>query len=144
VHAFYRDWIGGRLPIARDFFGHVKGWWDIRGLPNLLLVHYADLKRDLRGQAQRIADFLEIKPTRWDAIVEHCGFDYMKENGARLLPIAELAWEGGAKTFINKGTNGRWRDVLSAEEIAEYETQAREKLGPECAAWLADGGPVPR
>jgi aryl sulfotransferase len=48
-------------------------------------------------------------------------------------------FDGGADTFINKGTNGRWRDSLSAEESAAYEAMALEKLGPECARWLATG-----
>ena len=48
-------------------------------------------------------------------------------------------WVGGTKTFINKGTNGRWRDVLTAEESAEYEAKALAELGPECAHWLATG-----
>jgi len=48
-------------------------------------------------------------------------------------------WDGGAETFINKGTNGRWRDILTAEDIARYEATALAELGPECAAWLASG-----
>ena len=48
-------------------------------------------------------------------------------------------FEGGATTFINKGVNGRWRDVLSGDEIAAYEAKALAELGPECAHWLATG-----
>ncbi len=43
------------------------------------------------------------------------------------------------KTFIHKGTNGRWRDVLTEEDIANYESRALEELGPECAHWLSSG-----
>jgi aryl sulfotransferase len=48
-------------------------------------------------------------------------------------------WNGGAKTFINKGTNGRWRDVLTADEIAAYDAKALAELGADCARWLASG-----
>lgn len=48
-------------------------------------------------------------------------------------------WEGGAGTFINKGTNGRWRDLLTAEDCARYERKAREQLGEACAEWLRHG-----
>ena len=41
---------------------------------------------------------------------------------------------------MNKGTNGRWRDMLGADEIAAYEAKALSELGPECAAWLAKDG----
>jgi aryl sulfotransferase len=50
-----------------------------------------------------------------------------------------VMWVGGAKTFINKGTNGRWRDTLTAAQSAEYEARALAELGPECARWLATG-----
>jgi aryl sulfotransferase len=41
---------------------------------------------------------------------------------------------------LDKGTNGRWRDVLTAEECARYERMAIAELYPECARWLATGG----
>jgi aryl sulfotransferase len=48
-------------------------------------------------------------------------------------------WEGGASTFINKGTNGRWKDSLTKAEVAAYEKRAISELGEECARWLANG-----
>jgi aryl sulfotransferase len=44
---------------------------------------------------------------------------------------------------MHKGTNARWRDVLSPEEIARYEQMARDKLGDACANWLATGEAAP-
>ena len=52
-------------------------------------------------------------------------------------------WEGGASTFIHKGTNGRWVDVLSEDDSKAYEKMAEEKLGKECADWLKHGSAVP-
>ena len=57
--------------------------------------------------------------------------------------MAVIFWDGGAETFINKGTNGRWRDVLTAEDIDRYERRARAELGEECAHWLATGQRLP-
>ena len=48
-------------------------------------------------------------------------------------------WNGGADTFINKGTNGRWRDELPGDESAAYEAKAVAELGVDCAHWLATG-----
>jgi aryl sulfotransferase len=44
---------------------------------------------------------------------------------------------------MNKGTNGRWRDVLSEADVARYEREARNRLGGRLAEWLAEGGPLP-
>jgi aryl sulfotransferase len=50
-----------------------------------------------------------------------------------------LAFKGGTQSFINKGTNGRWRDVLSQAEIDKCDQIAARELTPDCAAWLHDG-----
>ena len=93
------------------------------------------------GQIRSIAKFLDIPidESRWDAIVEHCSFDWMKKNARKSVPLGGAFWDAGAEVFIHKGVNGRWRDTLTAEESAEYEQRARAELGDECARWLATG-----
>jgi len=71
--------------------------------------------------------------------VEHCTFGYMKRYAAALSPMIDVLFRGGGGTFIHEGTNGRWRDVLSQDDIAKFDRIALEKLGPECAHWLATG-----
>ena len=44
------------------------------------------------------------------------------------------------QTFFHSGTNGRWREVLTAEDCRSYEEIAERRLGAECARWLAEGG----
>ena len=61
----------------------------------------------------------------------------MKAHAELSAPLGGALWDGGAETFINKGTNGRWRDTLTADEVAAYEAKALAELGPDCAAWLA-------
>ena len=39
---------------------HIQSWWNYRHLPNILFVHYNDLKENLTGEIRRIADFLAI------------------------------------------------------------------------------------
>ena len=109
-----------------------------------MLLHFADLKRDLPGQVERIADFLDIQLDEGTLhrVVEHCRFDYMKEHAERAAPLGGIFGEGGAKPFIHKGTNGRWRDALTEEDCRRSEAMALERLGPACARWLAEGGPA--
>ena len=141
VHDFYTGWINGNGYPYWPFWEHVRSWWNVRNLPNVMLIHFNDMKADLPGSIRRIADFLGI-PVRQEilpVIAEHCSFDYMKANAERMAPRGGGMWNGGAKTFINKGTNDRWRDVLTADEIADYDTKALAELGPDCARWLAIG-----
>jgi aryl sulfotransferase len=141
VRRYWHDWMDRDGHPFWPFWENVRSWWAIRDLPNVRLVHFADLKRDLPGQMRRIAAFLEIPidESRWDAIVEHCSFEWMKRNAIKTVPLGGAFWDAGAQVFINKGVNGRWRDVLTAVESAEYEARAAAELGAECAAWLAAG-----
>ena len=140
-HDFYRDWFDGNGYPIWPFWENVRSWWAIRGLPNVMLLHFNELKSDLEGTIRRIAGFLgiAIDEAVLPKIVEHCSFGYMKAHAAEMAPRGGIMWEGGAGTFINKGTNGRWRDALSAAEIAAYEARADTELGRDCARWLAQG-----
>ena len=141
VRQYFLDWLQKDGDPFWPFWDNVRSWWAIRDLPNLRLLHFEQLKADLPGGICGIADFLDIPidPARWDAILEHCSFAYMKKNASKSAPMGGVFWDGGAVTFINKGTNGRWREVLTSEDIALYEARARAELGEACAAWLATG-----
>ncbi|NNM76636.1 sulfotransferase domain-containing protein [Sphingomonas sp. ID1715] len=142
VREFFLDWMEQDGAPLWSFWENIRTWWAYRHLPNIMLVHFADLKRNPEKMIRQIATFLEIEVAAdaWSLILEHCSFDYMKRNAEKMAPLGGAPWEGGAGTFINKGTNGRWRDVLSADECRRYEALAVEQLGAECAAWLKDGG----
>ncbi len=138
---YFHDWLDQDGHPFWPFWENIRSWWEVRHLPNVMLLHFSDLKADMPGQIRRIAEFLSI-PTdeaRWPVILEHCGFDYMKALAAKTAPLGGAVWEGGAETFINKGTNGRWRDVLSPEECQKYHDLAVRNLGRDCARWLAAG-----
>ena len=141
VRQYFLDWMDRDGHPFWPFWENVASWWAIRDLPNVMLLHFNELKADMPAQIRRIARFLEIPidETRFPLIVEHCSFDYMKRNGQKSVPAGGIFWDGGASSFIHKGVNGRWRDVLTADDCARYEQTAREHLGEACARWLATG-----
>lgn len=141
VVPYFRRWLERDGYPFWPFWENVKSWWAVRGLPNVMFVHFANLKNDLPGQMKRIAKFLdvEIGEDRWPTLIEHCSFDYMKAHAAMSAPLGGALWEGGGETFINKGTNGRWRELLTAQDSRDYEARAAYELGGDCAHWLATG-----
>lgn len=141
VRQYFQDWLAGDGYPFWPFWANIRSWWEIRDLPNLLILHYADLKRDMPGQMRVMAEFLEadVEEADWPRIHEYCSFDWMKANAAKSAPLGGVFWDGGAQTFIHKGANGRWRDTLTADDCAAYEACAIEELGEECARWLAHG-----
>ncbi|MYZ50348.1 sulfotransferase domain-containing protein [Rhizobiales bacterium L72] len=141
VRQYFFDWLERDGHPFWPFWENVRSWWAVRNLPNVMLLHFADLKADMPGEIRRMAEFLsiEIDEARFPTILEHCSFDYMQAHADRAAPLGGACWHGGGKTFIHKGTNGRWRDLLSPAESARYEAVARRELGEDCARWLASG-----
>jgi aryl sulfotransferase len=144
IRQYFLDWLDGDGYPLWPFWENVSSWWAIRNLPNLMLLHFEDLRRDLAGQMREVAAFLDvgINESRFPTMVEHCGFAWMKANGNNAVALGGAFLEGGAQTFINKGTNARWRDTLTPEDSLRYEAEAKARLGEECAAWLAQGALV--
>jgi aryl sulfotransferase len=144
VREYFRTWLERDGYPFWSFWENTASWWALRDQPNVMLLHYNSLKADLEGQMRTIAAFLEIDlpEAKWPEAVEHCTFEYMKGNASRYAPLGGSIWHGGAETFINKGTNGRWHDTLSAGDCLAYERKAEEMLGVECAHWLKTGQAV--
>jgi aryl sulfotransferase len=149
IHEFWQLWIreGGvewQLEEYRPYFGvlrHFQDWWNFRDLPNILLVHYADLLADAPGQIRRIANFLDITATgeQIAQIAEQTTLSAMRSRAQEKDTRMARMWVNGAQSFFYKGTNGRWKDVLTAEELAMYEDAATQILAPECKVWLERG-----
>lgn len=143
---FWREWIsGGWFAWEREGYPfwsnlrHTQTWWDFRHLPNLLFVHYNDLLRDLEGEIRRIASYLGIAvPVELlPAIVKAVTFRSMKEQAEQIVPSAPF--KGGPQAFIYKGTNGRWRNALTDDDLQLYEAAVARELTPDCAQWLERG-----
>ncbi len=58
---YFRNWLERDGDPFWPFWQNVRSWWAIKDQPNVMLVHFEDLKRDLAGEMRRIADFLEIR-----------------------------------------------------------------------------------
>jgi aryl sulfotransferase len=150
LHKLWQDWIGrGWFDWENDGYPywshlhHAKTWWEFRHQPNIRLIHYADLRADLEGQMRALADYLEIEvpESRWPAVVHACEFETVKANPEKVLDAAiDMMFKGGGQTFINKGTNGRWKDVLTEQELAQYHAAMEQTLPADCARWLESGG----
>lgn len=133
------EWQSEGYPIQGNLH-HTQTWWDFRHLPNILFVHYNNLLQDLEGEIRRVASYLDIHVADdlFPKIVDAVSFKTMNENADKVA--GDFSWlNGGVKTFIYKGTNGRWRDVLTKEDLQLYEAAVKRELTPDCAYWLEHG-----
>src|SRR5207244_1447213 len=107
----------------------------------ILLVHFADLLGDPFQEIQRIAEFLEIPASDEEvaAVVQQTSLMAMRSRAEQNAPQMANVWVDGPRSFFYKGTNGRWKAVLSGEELAMYERTSANVLAPACKTWLEQG-----
>ena len=146
VNSFFRNWVTRAWfdweTDGYPYWSHLRTsqtWWDWRHLPNILLLHYADMKADTPAAIAKIAEHLGLTPSAGQiaAIAERVGIDAMRS--ASDSYINPRNFEGGAETFLYKGTNARWRNVITPENLALYDAACERALTPECRAWLEQG-----
>jgi len=68
-------------PIESFHFGYAKGWWPYRNDPNVLLLHYTDARKDLKGHVAKIAKFLEVdlNEKELETVTKRCSLEHMKK-----------------------------------------------------------------
>jgi hypothetical protein len=143
---FYREVIDAK-GMQGMFYGHLASWWPLRHEPNVLLLHYADVKRGGGKVLRRISDFLGTAPTetQWATIEKHASFEWMKANETKFetLPSPVPALESGA--MIRKGKTGAAREDGMTDQIAaELRTfGSRIVTDPAVLRWLYEGGTLP-
>ena len=124
---------------------HCQTFKAFEHLDNIHVFHYADLSRDLARNVRRVADALGIRlgDDVLDGIVDAATFSNMKKNFDRYIPGAgQGIWVDDTR-FLNKGTHGQWRGVLSPGSLAAYDSMMREQLPAEDIAWLQQGSESP-
>ena len=93
---------------------HLSTWWAVRDLPNVLFVHFGDLKADPEAEMRRIAAFcdIDVAEERWPALAARRSGSTRCATEARgdATTRWRIVFEGGAARFFYKGDNGRWRD----------------------------------
>ena len=140
---FWDDWVETKEDKVdyRSYWKHIKSWWQVRNLPNVLLVHYHNLIYDKSQEVDRISEFLnlDINPSKKEMILEKSSLEYMKLNWQKFQPLGVFK----PNTFINQGVNGRWQNLLTTEQLKRSEIIISEELEPECAKWVKNSGFLP-
>ena len=99
-----------------SYWEYTKEVWKRRNDPNVLIVFYEDMKKDLVGCIKKVAKFLEtdIAEEQVELLKQHLSFESMKDNPAvnleHLRPFGYNDIEGGK--FMRKGEVGDWKNYF--------------------------------
>ncbi|WOJ92897.1 sulfotransferase domain-containing protein [Congregibacter variabilis] len=140
------DWESEGYPFWANL-GHTASYWAHRHLPNFHFFHYSDMLRDHAGVVSRMAEAaqFDITPEDLERIVTNTTFDHVKSKAKEMDAKGDprgVVFKDGAEGFFFKGTNGRWKEVLTDEDLQLYEQAKKKVLTPDCIKWLEEGGQV--
>ena len=144
---FWR-WMGEGASLTRASAGglpallhHLGTFYTVRHEPNVILLHYGDLKQDLEGEMRRLAARLaiEVPEERWPALVQAAQFEEMKRRSSETGPNqTECVWLDRER-FFHRARWGEWRGLLDEEEQRRYEALAGTLADAELNAWVHHG-----
>jgi hypothetical protein len=124
---------------------HLKSFVAVADRSNVLILHYADLKRDPMSQADRLMRFLglEFETGRLAEIVDGAGFEQMRARAAEAVAQDDGAVFSATPEFFAEGGTAKWEGKLSQAQLGAYDAWISKMLtGPE-RHWLENGGPYP-
>jgi hypothetical protein len=138
------QWVDEPLPAGprgeslANLLDHISTFWAVRTEPNVLLLHYDDLKADLDAQMRIVAAQLGIPvdETRWPLLVEAATFDRMRANADRVVPDATNGIWQDNQQFFHRGTSGQWRSLLDDAALERYFARVAELAPGDVARWL--------
>ena len=97
---------------------NTAGYWAARHKPNVLIVPFKSMKKDLRGTVKKVADFMGVRATSdiIDRVCEKSSFDYMKRIDEKFRAWEMIPWKSTAAPMMRKGTQSSSSELLSAEQ----------------------------
>lgn len=143
VERFWQ-WAAGQTqfgPTLTSILAQFQAAWDRREEPNVALFHYGDLSADLVGQTHRLAETLSIAlpERRVEELAAAASFDNMKKRAKDLAPNSDQGLWHSTRGFFNRGSSGRWRDLLDEDGLRRYEQIVAGLVPPDLDVWAHHG-----
>jgi hypothetical protein len=136
--AWFDEWLGDSLP---SLVHTLDSFWQERHRPNVVLLHYSDLQRDLVGQMAYLAERLGIERTRarLEELAPAASFDAMKADATTVAPNSDQTFWRNTSDFFRAGTSEQWRGLLTDDDLARYNERLHELAADDLAHWLEHG-----
>lgn len=128
LDAWTDAFIEGEVPYGL-WAEHVAGFWPWRTRENVIVVGYAEMKRDLAGVARRLATFLgvELSDAELASVVERSSFAFMKQHEDRFRPPTGSAHADKVE-LLRTGKIGESAERLAPEQLARIDEAMRQHL----------------
>jgi hypothetical protein len=129
VDTWYQAYVSGVNFMGLSWPEATASYWRQRHRPNVLLLSFKSMKRDLEGTVRRIAAFLDIHVD--DAVihdvVRQSTFDYMRSIDDRFSMGRVIPWREPGR-MMRKGTQGGSGELLSPAQQRDVDAYCRAEL----------------
>ena len=142
-------------PMAEVYFGYVKKWWEYRNDPNVLFLHYSDVRKDLKGHVSKVAKFLEVdlSEDELDVVTQRCSIEHMRSvkgnKWGYVMPLNQDKglWDVKDKIIkdgelVKTGLVGKGRAKFHPKVVEQWEKAEEDEFGhnPAMLNWARNGG----
>ncbi|XP_037754765.1 sulfotransferase 1C2 [Chelonia mydas] len=127
---YLETFLAGRVPWG-SWFDHVRAWWDARDKHRILYLFYEDIKKDPRGEIQKVGRFLgrELPEPVLETIVGHTSFESMRENPmANYSTLPTFVMDQAVSCFIRKGLVGDWTTQFTVAQSERFDAEWARRL----------------
>ncbi len=129
VDTWYKLFLSEQFMIGGSWAASTAGYWAQRHRPNVLIASFKQMKRDLRANVVKVAEFLDIHVS--DAVIDEVcrksSFAYMKQVDHKFAMGTMIPWrKPGA--MIRKGTQGGSSELLTPERQREMDAHFQAEL----------------
>jgi len=100
------------------FFAHILEGWARKDDANVLFLFYEDMKRDLRGEMNKVCAFLDktASEEQMQMLLKHLHFDSMANNRfVNEEGLKEIQLTDKGLNFMRKGKTGDWKNHFNPE-----------------------------
>jgi hypothetical protein len=108
---------------------HTASWWALRERPNVCVLQFAEMKRDLPGAVRRVAEAMRVELTEDELgrVVEQCSFEHMQRNEPRFAP-PRMRFTRRSATMVRAGKVGGSGELLTRTQQAAIDRYFQAEL----------------
>lgn len=122
------DWLdlflSSRETGVEAWVSHTLGWWDRRRAPEVLVLFFADMTRDLPGAVDRIAAQLGVTLSSDEraAVIERSGIGWMRANNDKFAPVPmPFVQPTHLPDMVRRGASGGSTELYTPEQLARVD-----------------------
>ncbi len=117
-----------------DYLDHVKGWYSycMQENENALVLCYEDIKADLKGTVEKMANFLgkDVQENTIDVIARMTTFQTLKDNKALDANMEKFPVSNGRSDNLRRGLVGDWKCYFTKEQSEIIDEKCDKMVKP--------------